>query len=305
MAILGGFRADQLISQLVGEEDTNSPSAHKLVERLKKIGPKVIPRIIDALAMSDKNHTIVFVDILASYVNDKTLKFYKEGLSDGGERVIKATAWALSSSNNFNANALLDFFDEKEVSKPALIEVLKVHKADLSVHDLLRRAYELEPKEKAALFAIIESVVTADMVPDLIARMGGKDPVVKIHLINLLAKFDKEEINQALEMQLKDTSIVDMHEAFAAQVLSVTKALASKGFAEVRLGRSKAVGEIDEDNFNVYGGSLSIGHPFGATGARMVTTMANELARTGKETALLGICAAGGLGAAAVLEAVN
>ena len=65
------------------------------------------------------------------------------------------------------------------------------------------------------------------------------------------------------------------------------------------------VGEIDEDNFNIYGGSLSIGHPFGATGARMVTTMANELASTGKETALLGICAAGGLGAAAVLEAVD
>jgi len=106
-------------------------------------------------------------------------------------------------------------------------------------------------------------------------------------------------------MELKDTSVVDMHEAFAAQVLSVTKALASKGFAEVRLGKSKAVGEIDEDNFNIYGGSLSIGHPFGATGARMVTTMANELASTGKETALLGICAAGGLGAAAVLEAVD
>lgn len=113
---------------------------------------------------------------------------------------------------------------------------------------------------------------------------------------------------QALDragMELKDTSFVDMHEAFAAQVLSVTKALASKGFAEVRLGRSQAVGEIDEDNFNVHGGSLSIGHPFGATGARMITTMANELASSGKETALLGICAAGGLGAAAVLEAVR
>ncbi len=106
-------------------------------------------------------------------------------------------------------------------------------------------------------------------------------------------------------MELKDMSFVDMHEAFAAQVLSVTKALASKGFAEVRLGRSKAVGEIDEDNFNVHGGSLAIGHPFGATGARMITTMANELASSGKETALLGICAAGGLGAAAVLEAVH
>ncbi|MDH3652976.1 MAG: acetyl-CoA C-acyltransferase [Myxococcales bacterium] len=106
-------------------------------------------------------------------------------------------------------------------------------------------------------------------------------------------------------MELKDIDLVDVHEAFAAQVLSVTKALASKGFAEVRLGKSKAVGEIDEDSFNIHGGSLSIGHPFGATGARMVTTVANELANSGRETALLGICAAGGLGAAAVLEAVR
>jgi acetyl-CoA acyltransferase len=105
-------------------------------------------------------------------------------------------------------------------------------------------------------------------------------------------------------MKLKDIDLVDMHEAFAAQVLSVTKALASVAFAEERLGRKEAVGEIDWDRFNIYGGSLAIGHPFGATGARMVTTMANELARTGKATALLGICAAGGLGAAAVLERV-
>lgn len=105
-------------------------------------------------------------------------------------------------------------------------------------------------------------------------------------------------------MQLKDAGLVDMHEAFAAQVLSVLKALGSKAFAEERLGKSKAVGEIDEDHFNVHGGSISIGHPFAATGARMVTTVANELGRTGQESALLGICAAGGLGAAAVMEAV-
>jgi serine/threonine-protein kinase len=205
MAILGGYRADQLISHLNSEVDTNSRSAQKLIERLKKIGPKVIPRVIDALAMSDKSHTMVFVDILSSYVSDKTLKYYLEGLSDGGERVVSGTAWALSSSNNFNANSLLDFFDEDEVSKPALIEVLKVHKKDLSVHDLLRRAYELEPKEKAALFAIIEEAVSADMVPDLINRMGGKDPAIKIHLMQLLSKFQRDDINRALEMQLKDT----------------------------------------------------------------------------------------------------
>jgi acetyl-CoA acyltransferase len=84
----------------------------------------------------------------------------------------------------------------------------------------------------------------------------------------------------------------------------VLKAMGSKAFAQNRLGKSEAVGEVDPDRLNVHGGSLAIGHPFGATGARMVTTMANELHRAGKGTAVLGICAAGGLGAGAVLERV-
>jgi acetyl-CoA acyltransferase len=85
-------------------------------------------------------------------------------------------------------------------------------------------------------------------------------------------------------------------------VLSVVKCLGSRAFADGRLGRAKAVGEIDPARLNVHGGSIALGHPFGATGARIVTTMANELHASGKQTALIGICAAGGLGAAAVLE---
>ena len=106
------------------------------------------------------------------------------------------------------------------------------------------------------------------------------------------------------KMKLSDVDLVDFHEAFAAQVLSVTQALGSDAFAQARLGKQKAVGDIDESILNVHGGSIAIGHPFGATGARMVTTMANELHESGKETAVLGICAAGGLGAGAVIEAV-
>lgn len=65
MSLLGGFRADQLIGQLVSETDVSSRNALQLVERLKNLGPKTIPRVIDALAMSDKTHTMLFVDILA------------------------------------------------------------------------------------------------------------------------------------------------------------------------------------------------------------------------------------------------
>jgi len=204
MSLLASFRSDQLITQLIAQPDPSAPPAQKIVAKLKKAGSRAVPKIIDALAMSDKSHTMVLVDILGELVNDKNLDAYREGLADGNERVVSGTAWALSSSTVYDPNSLLDFFDDDEVSKAALIEVLRVHKQDLSVHELLRRAYECDTKEKAAIFKIIEEIIKPDMVPDLIARMGGKDPVVKMHLMHLLAKFDTPEINHALEMQLKD-----------------------------------------------------------------------------------------------------
>lgn len=106
-------------------------------------------------------------------------------------------------------------------------------------------------------------------------------------------------------LRLGDIDVIDLHEAFAAQVLCVLEALSSSTFARERLGRDEAVGTIAPESINRHGGSLALGHPFGATGARIVTTVANELAQGGGATALIGICAAGGLGAAAVLEAVR
>ena len=205
MSLLGGYRANQLVDQLAAERKPDSPSARRLVERIKKVGSKAIPRAIDQLALSDKSHTMVFVDILSSLVSDKTLPLYREGLADGNERVVSGTAWALSSATNYNANQLLDWFEDREVSKPALIEILRVHKQDLSVHELLQRAYELDPKESAAVFKIIEEMVRPEMVPDLLSRLGGRDPVIKVHLINLITRFERPEVNQALEIQLKDT----------------------------------------------------------------------------------------------------
>lgn len=103
-------------------------------------------------------------------------------------------------------------------------------------------------------------------------------------------------------IQLSDLTLIDMHEAFAAQALSNVKMFASDKFAQEKLGRSKAIGEIDMDKFNVLGGSIAYGHPFAATGARMITQTLRELQRRGGGLALNTACAAGGLGAAMVLE---
>ncbi|MEM8930660.1 MAG: acetyl-CoA C-acyltransferase FadI [Acidobacteriota bacterium] len=103
-------------------------------------------------------------------------------------------------------------------------------------------------------------------------------------------------------LELADMDLVEMHEAFAAQILSNLKAFASKKFAQEELGRKKAVGEIDFDRFNVNGGSISIGHPFGATGARVTMQVLSELRRRDQQYGLITVCAAGGSGFSMVVE---
>lgn len=101
----------------------------------------------------------------------------------------------------------------------------------------------------------------------------------------------------------KDLGLVEIHEAFAAQVLSNVQAWGSRAWAE-KLGRPAPVGEVDWSRTNVMGGSIAIGHPFGATGARLVTTLANEMQRRDVQFGLISICAQGGMGLAMVLERV-
>jgi acetyl-CoA acyltransferase len=102
-------------------------------------------------------------------------------------------------------------------------------------------------------------------------------------------------------LSLKDIDLVEMHEAFAAQVLSNLQGFESQYWAD-RAGFTTPVGTVDRSRLNVMGGSVSIGHPFGATGARILTTLVNELARRGGQFGLMTVCAAGGLGHAMVVE---
>ncbi len=104
-------------------------------------------------------------------------------------------------------------------------------------------------------------------------------------------------------MRLRDFDLVELNEAFAAQVIANERAFGSSEFAKEQLDRSYALGEIDRDRLNVNGGSIALGHPVGATGARLVLTLLKELRRRGKETGLATLCVGGGQGAALALEA--
>jgi acetyl-CoA acyltransferase len=145
------------------------------------------------------------------------------------------------------------------------------------------------------------------------ARSLGLEPLGFIRSYAFAALDPRDQLLQgpayaaplALEragLALKDMDLVDMHEAFAAQVLSNLQALASRRFAEERLGRAQPVGEVDPARLNVNGGSIALGHPFAATGARMIHQTLRELDRRKGAHALLTVCAAGAMGAAMVLD---
>jgi fatty acid oxidation complex beta subunit FadI len=105
-------------------------------------------------------------------------------------------------------------------------------------------------------------------------------------------------------LALEEIGVFEIHEAFAAQMVAILKLLADHGFAMDRLGRGEAVGAIPMDKLNLWGGSLSLGHPFGATGGRLVTTCCRRMEKEGAKYGLVAACAAGAIGNAIVLERV-
>ena len=127
----------------------------------------------------------------------------------------------------------------------------------------------------------------------------GQDPNEELLLGPAYATY---RLLQMERLTLKDLDVVEFHEAFAAQIVTNLKALNSDEFAMTRIGLKEKAGEINMDQFNIHGGSLSLGHPFGATGARLVTTAMNRLKRENGRLALLAACAAGAHGHGMILE---
>jgi acetyl-CoA acyltransferase len=154
----------------------------------------------------------------------------------------------------------------------------------------------------AVLLASEEAALAEGYRPKAIIRgyaYSGQDPLEELLLGPAYA------VSRLLEksgLELGDIDVIESHEAFAGQVLANIKSLASDWFAREKLGRARKVGEVRLEKLNTLGGSLSLGHPFGATGARLVTTAVNRLIRENGRFAIVTGCAAGGLGNAILLE---
>ena len=198
------LKAERCLTQLLAERDTSSPEARKAIESLRNIGANAIPKIIDSFGAANRDHTTALVSLLVALLDDSTFPLYAEGLAHPDKLAVAGVTKALAMSANYDTNRLIDLLGHPDIFKPALIEVLGSSRNRLNARALLKRAYDLEPREKAAVFKIISDIAGPDLVPDLIARIEGKDPAVRINIIEMLGRFNQPDVALALERQLKD-----------------------------------------------------------------------------------------------------
>jgi acetyl-CoA C-acetyltransferase len=135
------------------------------------------------------------------------------------------------------------------------------------------------------------------------AQTAGVDYVHKREGLLMAPTYAMPRMLSRAGKKLQDFDFYEIHEAFAAQLLCTLKAFNDERFCRERLGLEQPLGEIDREKINVHGGSLGAGHPFGATGGRIVSGLAKMLAENGSGQGVISICAAGGLGVTAIMEA--
>jgi eukaryotic-like serine/threonine-protein kinase len=206
MSLFANYRADRLIAEVRSSGNPGGPLAQKALEKLVALGPSAIEPIIDALTTAEKRETLVYVEALSKLIDAKTLPHLLKTMTDVNGRALSGIAWALSSSRNYPPSALLDALTKEDMPKQAILDVIAAQKARFTVRELLNAAYTQDAAERSGLFKIIGEIAEESSVDDLIARIEGKDPLARLHIIHVLARFNIPKVQQALQKQLKDNS---------------------------------------------------------------------------------------------------
>jgi serine/threonine-protein kinase len=206
MSLFSNYRADRLIAEIRASGNPNSPETLKAIEKLVSIGPSAIEPLITALGSAEKRETVVYVDVLSRLIDTKSLPQLFKSMSEAHGRAMSGIAWALSSSKNYPPAALLEALSKSGMPKQAILDVIAAQKSRFTVRELLNAAYAQESTERAGLFKIIGEIADESSVDDLIARIEGKDPIARLHIINVLGRFNSPKVQQAVQRQLKDNS---------------------------------------------------------------------------------------------------
>ena len=206
MGFLSNLRADRLIMEIRGTTDAASPATQKAVERLKDVGESAIFPILAALPDADRNSTSAFVEALSGLVSVKSFPKLSQALVESSPKVVQGIKHALAQSRNYPPSLLLEALDKEGAPKGVIVDVILAQKDRFGVRELLNAAAKQQGSEKVSLFRIISENVNSTSVPELLGRVQTKDQFARIHIVNILGRFNEPEVREALQAQLTDSS---------------------------------------------------------------------------------------------------
>ncbi len=206
MSLFANYRADRLIAEVRSSSNPGSPAAQKALDKLVALGSNAIEPIIDALATAEKRETQAYVEALARLIDARSLPFVLKSMVNANGRSMSGITAALSASKNYPTSALLEALNKPDAPKAAILDVITAQKARFNARELLNAAYAQEAAERSGLFKIIAEIADESSVDDLISRIEGKDPIARLHIINVLGRFNLPRVQQAVQKLLKDTN---------------------------------------------------------------------------------------------------
>lgn len=169
---------------------------------LKKAGPSAISKLIDALAETPKESAVE--ELLVELLNDKTLSIYADGLTDPDKNVVAGVMRILVSSKGYDANRLYELFDDPEIPKNVLVQILLSKKSTLKANTLLGMLDKVSKNVRQLIFRVLEEIATEDSLPQLLKYVNNDDPSVRLHIIRTMGRFTNPRAGEALVTALKD-----------------------------------------------------------------------------------------------------
>jgi serine/threonine-protein kinase len=206
MGLFSTFRADRLIAEVRDSGDPESPRAKQALARLKGLGASAIEPIVATLSGTDKRETAAFVDVLVALIDNKSFPIVARAMSEQNARAVAGVAAALSTARSYSPTLLLELLSRPGVSRPAVLGAIAAQRDRIAFRDLLNAAYQLDDAQKAGLFKVIAEIADESSIDELLARVEGKDPVARMHIIAILSRFDRPRVRSALQGTLNDTN---------------------------------------------------------------------------------------------------
>ncbi|MBT8142148.1 MAG: HEAT repeat domain-containing protein, partial [Gammaproteobacteria bacterium] len=209
MALFTGHRADRNIKKLVTAVNQSNNDAYKeAINNLTNLGESALPYVYEAMDYVNEEARNGLTHVVSRLTDSSSLQSIVHQLEHSNPKVSNAVSNALIQTRKINPNALLEFLKDPAVPNNKLYVILGTREDELDAGRLISTAYDLEISDKDQIFKIVERIITQDQLNDLLGRATGKDPVIRAHIIRILAKFRDTKVVRTLEGLLNDKNAI-------------------------------------------------------------------------------------------------